>query len=464
MGGARLVAEKDKEIDGYSSERIGAAVRKLRVSQGLLIKVLSHDADVSHDTLSRFETGKRTLPENAILRLSAVLGTPSVQSLMEQADATPEISKVSATKAIVKIAKLKNVSLAEIERKAELADGSLSNFINIHGAEGLATDKFGRGVETLYFAAKALGFKSLGGLIQAADKLPDDLNAEIYKQEKPEQTINGFSVKRVGEAIEKMRISQGKAKDTLAQNVEVSADSISELRAGNKALSDVNVLKVANALGFPSVSHLVAEAEQLPEITKSSVANAIHRICKHRGITPRTLADDSTQLNPNALERFVAARNNEENPYLALETAFRAAKPLGFDSLGGLVAGAAKLNSQLELEEYQTQSFKHALKALQHERRMTASDMAGALGIKPAAYEHIISKRDNARIPIPVLEKLPGILGVPLDKIATLGNSADITAEAAKVAKPAFGHWTSLVDASRITEKVLAEKAEGRKL
>ncbi len=294
------MAEQGREIAGYPAERIGAAVRKLRQSQGLLIKVLSQDADVPHDTLSRFEIGKGTLPENAILRLSRTLGAPSIKSLMDQADAMPEISKASATKAIVKIAKFKNVSLAEIERTAELADGSISNFINIHAAEGQSTTKFGRGIETLYFAAKALGFKSLGGLIQAAEKLPDDLNAEVYNHATPEPTINGLSVKRVGEAIEKMRISRGIAKDVLAQNSGVSVNSLSGLKAGTKALSENNVAKVANSLGFLSVPHLVDEAEQLPEITKSSVANAIFRICKHKGIIPRTLANDSTQLNPIA--------------------------------------------------------------------------------------------------------------------------------------------------------------------
>ncbi len=122
------------------------------------------------------------------------------------------------------------------------------------------------------------------------------------------------------------------------------------------------------------------------------------------------------------------------------------------------MTGAAKLNSRLESEEYQTQSFKQAIKALQQECQMTAADMAGMLGIKPAAYEHMMSKRESAKIPVPVLEKLPGIFSVSLDEIRALGNAANIVAEVKKVAQPALGHWTSLVDASRVAAQVLSEK------
>ena len=77
---------------GQASERIGAAIRKLRLARGLTLAELAAASGLPVSTLSRLELGQNAVRDEKLFRLCRALDVDVSGILAEQADRTPLVS------------------------------------------------------------------------------------------------------------------------------------------------------------------------------------------------------------------------------------------------------------------------------------------------------------------------------------------------------------------------------------
>lgn len=166
------------EIEGIPQSRIGASVDICRISRGITNPLLAKEAgDINVRELREFEAGERCLPVTQVDKIRKVLGPQTLAALVEEADRTPPLTKPGVATAIYRIALHRDLSIAQLEKDAEYPRLTLQHFV----ASRTEPEKQTMALEQTYFAAKQMGFKSLGEMLIHERGLDAKLESPLYQ-------------------------------------------------------------------------------------------------------------------------------------------------------------------------------------------------------------------------------------------------------------------------------------------
>lgn len=150
----------------YRSEKLGASLQKLRISEGIHTDVLAHDIGVETSALTDFESGRRSLSEEPLLKACKIVKVGGIDALPAAADALPEITKATVGSALEAMTHDQGMTIADLERKAQYKRGILNRFVRNSPNERSTS------LESLWDAAQKLGCDNLADLIVQAAKVP----------------------------------------------------------------------------------------------------------------------------------------------------------------------------------------------------------------------------------------------------------------------------------------------------
>ncbi len=277
--------------NSYSQQALGAALGKVRVSHGMERPELAALAGISPIHLPKFEKGNKSLPEAQILGACKQLGIGSLEELMTEAEAMPELTKPVVASALLKISRHQKISIAEIERRAGFALETLQRFVENtpeHPTRSIS-------LETSVRAAKELGYSTLHELLKAAAGLADEVNPEAIR-----------------DAVRVLQKERNISNAQMAEDLGIKPKTYEQILSGRTGnFSRDSLAKLPGVLGMGSLQEIVDAANGLEPVPDLQVLGKSLKILQ----AERKLeAADIVRLTGCLIEDVSSIRNGKPVP------------------------------------------------------------------------------------------------------------------------------------------------------
>lgn len=256
--------QSTKTIEGIDLPTLGAAIQKLRISEGIPTRQLAQDAGISVPVLSHLCDGTSVSDKNieAVIKVladSTRLGIKTASDVVARANDIPDLSYDSVRTALAAMARHKGIPPSTLRREAG------KEFSPMHTQEAFMSD---------YYQAKFLGCTSIGDLLKQSANLPPEIADAVLVP-----------------ATETLRDARGITTPMLAGKIGIAQGGYANAVARGRFTPAVRK-NLPAAFGLGSLQDIVDEAKKVePLPDREQFGEAVKKLRLAKGLTQAALSD-----------------------------------------------------------------------------------------------------------------------------------------------------------------------------